>query len=199
MKWVPVVLLTAFGLAACNSDGEQAGQIDDCSVIQSINTSRADTPPFSSLRGEPVTLGDMVLDNQYLAERSPFGAQCEISTIDQFFGTDTDLHLYGCSLYERAGSFDREAREVEARALFDEARTTLTQCLGSEWEVVETTQNANFEVYHKIKLTPPEGAAVIADFTVDMMFLTLAYTPLMNQPGRGTGWRVQFQAQQPSE
>jgi hypothetical protein len=193
-----IAFLGIAALGACNGDGEAGAKaLDDCSIVGQIDSARADSPPFSSLRGDAVMLGDNPMTDKFAVANAPFNGQCEIGVITNMFGSGSDLHLYNCNLYERLGSLEKERRETEARAAFVEAKTTLTQCLGDGWTTEETTENSQFEIYHKVKFVPETPAPKMGQFTADTLYLTMAYSPFMNHPGRRSGWNVHFQFQEP--
>jgi hypothetical protein len=194
--------ISIFALAACGNSGSDAANAPQqvakgpCSDVEMILAAKQDNEPFASLRGNNQMMGDMVLDDKWVAKTNAFDGACEVNAMRGFFGEPMDIHTFKCTLFE-AGNFDRKENEVKARAAMAKVEATLSQCLGDDWIVEETTEKRDFDIYRKLKYSPVIPVETGSDFTVDALYAELSFTPFMRGRGGKSGWDVivQFQEQ----
>ena len=197
MKRIALVF-SVLSLSACGtSQGELAEfEPETCDAVTAIMQAGQAAEPYSALRGEPEMLGDMPIEDSWSANQSAFGEGCETAVLRDFF--DMDVFTYSCPLYAERSNLDRETHEVEARAAAQGALEIISACLGEDWIVEETTQNPDYQVFHKYLLEPAYGrpGADTFDFTVDPIYIELSYTPFMRGRGGPAGWQVYVQFQE---
>lgn len=187
--------LTVLSLAACGAEGAgPKAAAGPCANVQPILDARLEETPFLSLRGKNKMLGDNPLPDTFLGKHDAFGGKCEAGVMSGFFGASTTIYTYGCTLFE-AGTMDREADGELAEKKFKEAQDEMTACLGEGWTSTETTENADYDFYRKIKWAPEFAEASASGFTVDPVYLEMSFTPFMRGRGGASGWTVQYQAQ----
>lgn len=194
--------ISIFALAACGKSEPDATNTPQqvakgsCSDVEMVLAAKQDVEPFASLRGNNQMMGDMVLDDKWVAKANAFDGACEVNAMRGFFGEPMDIHTFKCTLFE-AGNFDREENEVKARAAMTKIEATLSQCLGDDWTVEETTEKNDFDVYRKLKYSPVTPVETKSDFKVDALYAELSFTPFMRGRGGKSGWDVilQFQEQ----
>lgn len=194
--------LSIVALAACgNSERDTANTPQQdakrpCSDVEMILDAKHDDEPFASLRGNNQMMGDMVLDDAWIAKANAFDGACEVNAMRGFFGEPMDIHTLKCTLFE-AGTFDREENEVKARGAMAKIEVTLSQCLGDDWLVEETTEKRDFDIYRKLKYSPVIPVETKSDFTVDALYAEMSFTPFVRGRGGKSGWDViiQFQEQ----
>lgn len=195
---IAYLALPVFALAACGPSGDSAGFTkNSCSAVQSVLAEGAKDEPYAALRGAPVMLGDRPLKDQWTAKKIAFGETCQTSVIRDMFGVD--MYIYSCDLYASPGSFEKDAKEIEARQAITSVRETIESCLGEDWLVEEDTKNSDYQIYQKYLFEPKSGrpGADKYDFTADPIYIEMSYTPFMRGRGGPTGWlaKVQFQEQ----
>lgn len=195
---VAILGCSILALAACGgastSEETQVAK-GPCADVEMIMAAKSDAEPFQSLRGDNVMLGERPLEDKWVSRVSSFEGRCEINAMRGFFGEPTDIHTYGCILFE-AGNFDREENEAKARAVLDDIETTLIACLGDEWTVEETTEKMDFDVYRKLKFSPVNEIESEAKFKADALYAEMSFTPFMRGRGGKSGWDVHVQFQE---
>ena len=190
-----ILALAACGGAKTENNTAETKPAGPCAEVEMIMAAKSDAEPFQSLRGENVMLGERALEDKWTAKVSSFDGRCEINAMRGFFGEPTDIHTYGCVLFE-AGNFDREENEVKARAMLEDIETTLISCLGDNWTVEETTEKRDFDVYRKLKFVQTDAPETDAKFTADALYAEMSFTPFMRGRGGKSGWDVHVQFQE---
>ena len=184
-------------LAACGAeDGGAAAQQGPCAGLDAIAQARGERVPFQSLRGDPVMLGDMALEDKFQLTAQVLGASCTNSVMSGFPDPASDIHLVNCLLYQNSSSLDRDTAGDEARAMFAQATEAMQSCLGEGWEAEPGRPDSNFEVYESLEFNPAGDPQQAGGFTIDSAYLKLMYSPFMRGPGRSSGWFVELQFQQ---
>lgn len=188
--------LTALAVSACGPETVSKTS-DPCAAVERIQTARLDKEPFESMRGDNIMLGDNPLDDSWVTSTDLFGKSCRVSAMRNFFGND--LHILNCSLYAATGSLNKEENEAKARKAVTEVREELTQCLGDSWEISETSESSDYDIYQKITFeqTEPDKDTEDFEFRADPLYIEMSYSPFMRGRGGPTGWiaEVQFQEQ----
>ena len=195
---IKLALLSFTFLAACSAATPQPDfTANTCDAVNAVLASGASDDPYAVFRGEQAMLGDRPLEDQWIANKPAFGETCQTNIMRDMFGAD--IYSYSCDLYASPGSFDKEEKEIEARATIDDVKDTISTCLGDEWVMEETTEHQDFQVFQKYECEPASGrpGAGEFDFTVDPIYIEMSYTPFMRGRGGPTGWvaKVQFQEQ----
>lgn len=189
---LPLALLTA-----CSTATAPEFAPGTCEAVSAVLSAGQEASPYASLRGAPEMLGEQELEDNWQTILPVFGEACNTAIMRDMFGSD--IYVLNCPLYHSPSSLDRPAREAEARAASEAVVGTLSECLGDEWIIRETTENADFEVYHKYVFEPASGrpGADQFNFTVDPIYVTMSFTPSMRGRGGAPGWiaEVQFQEQ----
>ncbi|MEO1643195.1 MAG: lipoprotein [Pseudomonadota bacterium] len=200
MKKTTFIALSLLALSACNS-GHSTPTADTgpCATINAIKEARTETIPFSSLRSDPVMLGERALDDQFTTDISILGTPCQTNIMSGFFGRDVDLYTISCTLFE-AGVFDYEENSVEAERLREEAVSLMTQCLGESWTQEVTDQSRPDAMDYKVEFIPEGGVQPVNELTVDAAYVESVFERGSGMRGGQRGWRVllQFQEARPA-
>ena len=191
----PLLLLAACGSGS--SEPSKMAEVDGpCANVAPVLAARSDSEPFKSLRGDPRMLGDFPLEDSWDANFSAFDGSCRINAMRDFFGGESDMHMYTCELYAESGSFDKEARQAEAESIATNVTETLQECLGADWKMEEKTTSSDFEIYYKATFEPAEKQDSPFQFTADPVYVEMSYSPFMRGRGGASGWIVELQFQE---
>ncbi len=190
-------LLPVTLIAACSAPETVSFETGTCGAVTAVLEAGTASDPYTSLRGEAVMLGERELEDNWTTTTPVFGEACTTAVMRDMFGTD--IFMLNCPLYAESSSFDRDIHEAEARAVAEHTVGILTECLGDDWIIKETTEHNDYQVYHKYVFEPASGrpGADEFNFTVDPIYVEMSYTPYMRGRGGASGWQtlIQFQEQ----
>ena len=186
-------LLPLAALAAC-STGEAVAGADPCAQISAIMAARAEDEPFSSLRGDPRMLGDSPLPDAWESKETLLDSACRLSAMRGFFGGNTDIHTYSCTLFE-AGTMSLAADGELAKAAYEEAVSTAEACLGDAWTMDSVTESAQYDVYGKTTFKPVVPEEQVGGFRADPLYVEMLFSRFTEGRGGKSGWEVTLQAQ----
>tara|TARA_R110000787_G_scaffold3868_20_gene14996 strand:+ start:7190 stop:7807 length:618 start_codon:yes stop_codon:yes gene_type:complete len=187
-------LLPLAALGAC-AEGEAVEPRDPCVQISAIMAARAEDEPFTSLRGETRMLGDEPLPDAWESNETLLDSACRLGAMRGFFGGNTDIFTYSCTLFE-AGTMNQESDGELARAAYEEAVSTAEACLGDAWTTQAVSENAQYEVYGKTTFRPVVPEEQVGDFKADPLYVEMMFSRFTGGRGGKSGWEVTLQAQQ---
>lgn len=197
MRKIAIVVSGLFAITSCNSgDGpSETADKGPCAAINTIKEARSEAVPFSSLRSNPVMLGDRPLDDRFTTHLTLLDTPCQTNIMSGFFGRDVDLYTVSCTLFE-AGVFDYEENKAEAERIRVEAAALMDQCLGEDWTTEITDQSTADAMDYKIEYIPEGGVQAVNDLTVDAAYLESVFERGSSIRGSQRGWRVLLQFQE---
>ncbi len=188
-----LLLLPLAALTACGKGEATAGK-DPCAQISTIMAARDEDEPFTSLRGDPRMLGDEPLPDAWVSKDGLLDGTCRVSAMRGFFGGDTDIFTYSCTLFE-AGTMNPEADGELAKAAYTEAVSEVEACLGDAWAAEKETESAQYEVYGKTTFKPVVPEEQVGDFSADPLYVEMLFSQFTGGRGGNSGWEVTLQAQ----
>jgi hypothetical protein len=186
-------LLPLAALAACSTGKAMAGA-DTCAQISGIMAARAEDDPFSSLRGDPRMMGEERLPDAWESKETLLDSACRLSAMRGFFGGNTDIHTFSCTLFE-AGSMNAEADGERAKVAYEEAVMTAEACLGDAWTMDSVTESAQYDVYGKTTFKPVVPEEQVGGFRADPLYVEMLFSRFTKARGGKSGWQVTLQAQ----
>ncbi|RAN33653.1 hypothetical protein HY3_12175 [Hyphomonas pacifica] len=185
-------------LVACG-ETKTAANDDPCAQVSAMMEGRQESPPFKSLTGEQAMMGETPLPDSWESRQSTLGGACRVNAMRGFFGGDTSIYTYSCTMFE-AGTTDEEADGKLAEAAYQKAVNQITTCLGDGWTAEIETESSDHPVYHKTTFEPVEPEEQTGDFRAYPLYVEKSFTPFFGRT-RGTtpGWKVTVQAQKQVE
>ncbi|WP_299950541.1 hypothetical protein [Hyphomonas sp. BRH_c22] len=154
---------------------------------------RAEDEPFSSLRGDPRMLGGEPLPDAWESKETLLDSACRLSAMRGFFGGNTDIHTYSCTLFE-AGTMNPEADGELARSAYEAAVSTAEACLGDAWTTDTVTESAQYDVYGKTTFKPVVPEEQAGGFRADPIYVEMLFSRFTEGRGGKSGWEVTLQA-----
>ncbi|MEM7492123.1 MAG: hypothetical protein AAF296_02000 [Pseudomonadota bacterium] len=196
MKRTAIITSGLLMLASCSGDSPSVtADAGPCAAISIIKKARNEAVPFSTLRADPVMLGDRPLNDRFTTDVTLLDTPCQTNIMSGFFGRDVDLYTVSCTLFE-AGIFDYEDNKAEAERIRDEAAALMDQCIGADWTKEITDQSTAEAMDYKIEYIPEGGVQAVNDLTVDAVYLESVFERGSGMRGSQRGWRVLLQFQE---